>query len=86
MSHEEKEVSTYFRPPSDYFVLFVCVVAIALFHRFSTAASAPEPVPTLAPAQSSRSQIQSQALEKCVSGAIGIDETRGDSVVVIVRQ
>lgn len=78
-------MSTYFRPPSQYFILFVCVIAVALFHRLTNLDRQPSPAYQTS-STSARTQLQSKAIENSVRGSIGIDESRGDSVFVVVRQ
>ncbi len=78
-------MSTYFRPQSQYIALFFCVIVIALVHRISQPQPPAEPQP-IPPREVQQRQIQSQAIEGAVSGAIGIDQSRGDSVYVVIKR
>lgn len=70
----------YIRFNHQYLLLAVCVVLIALFHRFQSrdnTAYYQQPAP-----QYQERPIRKDVLRSAVSGTIGIDESRGDSVTV----
>lgn len=73
------------RQNQSYWVLAACFVLIALLSRLNS------PTPTYytygdSTRPASQQEIQREALQNTVSGAIGIQEERGDSVFVVVKQ
>jgi flagellar biosynthesis/type III secretory pathway M-ring protein FliF/YscJ len=67
-----------------YWALAACFVLIAILTNLNNPTSKYTYQETAQP--SAQRDIQRAKLETTVSGAIGIDQTRGDSVFVVVRQ
>ncbi len=74
------------QPQQHYWVLAACLVLVAVLYKAdfqrpgSTAYHQPPP------SAQTQTEMQRQAIESSVSGAIGIDKERGDAVFVVVRQ
>lgn len=74
----------YFRQPN-YWILLFCFLLTALLFRAAAELTAPSVSPVPSKSQQQRVEVQKQELGNAVSGMIGIDETRGDSVYVMVK-
>ena len=71
----------FIRYNQQYFILAACLVLIALFHRFQSN-SHTSYYQEAAVRQQQQRPIQREVLRSAVSGTIGIDESRGDSISV----
>ena len=75
------------RQSQHYWVLAACIVLVAILYKAdfqsSNQATTYYPGQTAAPTQT---EAQSQAIGNVVSGSIGINRERGDSVFVVVRK
>lgn len=71
----------YFKSQSQYWALFVCIVVVAVLSRLQSSPGQPR----FEPQTSSSQTVRQEALKGTVSGAIGIDSNRGDSVYVVCK-
>lgn len=74
----------YFRTHSQYWGLFFCIVLIALLSRMNQSSTLPVSH-SIVEQRTPSAGAPGADLEGAVSGAIGIDKERGDSVFVVER-
>jgi flagellar biosynthesis/type III secretory pathway M-ring protein FliF/YscJ len=74
------------RQPQQYWVLAACLILVAVLYKADYQKRGSNPYYQSPPNAQTQTEMQRQAIENSVSGAIGIDNQRGDAVFVVVRQ
>lgn len=74
------------RQSQNYWAIAACLVLIAILYRADFQTTGSNTDYQSPPSARTQTEMQRQAIESSVSGAIGINQERGDSVYVVVRQ
>lgn len=75
----------YFKSQSQYWAVFVCLVVIAFVSRLQQSSQPTDGFIYKESNQRQSREVSQKQIKGAVSGMIGIDETRGDSVHVYSR-